>query len=35
AATRELLVAAHVSFPFGRVAIAGDVFRFIPAYWDY
>lgn len=35
AATRELLVAAHVSFPFGRVAIAGDVFRFIPAYWEY
>ena len=35
AETRELLVAAHVSFPFGRVAVAGDVFRFIPAYWDY
>ena len=35
AATRELLVAAHVSFPFGRVAVAGDIFRFIPAYWDY
>jgi len=35
AATRELLVAAHVSFPFGRVAIAGDVFRFVPAYWGY
>jgi glyoxylase-like metal-dependent hydrolase (beta-lactamase superfamily II) len=35
AASRELLVAAHVSFPFGRVAVAGDVFRFIPAYWDY
>ncbi len=35
AETRELLVAAHVSFPFGRVALAGDVFRFIPAYWDY
>jgi glyoxylase-like metal-dependent hydrolase (beta-lactamase superfamily II) len=35
AATRELLVAAHVSFPFGRVAVAGDAFRFIPAYWEY
>jgi glyoxylase-like metal-dependent hydrolase (beta-lactamase superfamily II) len=35
AASRELLVAAHVSFPFGRVALAGDVFRFIPAYWGY
>lgn len=35
AATRELLVASHVSFPFGRVAVAGEVFRFIPAYWDY
>lgn len=35
AATRELLVAAHVSFPFGRVAAAGDAFRFIPAYWEY
>ena len=27
AATREPLVAAHVSFPYGRVAVAGDVFR--------
>lgn len=35
AATRELLVAAHVSFPFGHVSVDGDVFRFIPAYWDY
>ena len=35
AATRELLVAAHVSFPFGRVAATGDAFRFIPAYWAY
>jgi glyoxylase-like metal-dependent hydrolase (beta-lactamase superfamily II) len=35
AASRELLVAAHVSFPFGRVATAGEVFRFIPAYWEY
>jgi glyoxylase-like metal-dependent hydrolase (beta-lactamase superfamily II) len=35
AESRELLVAAHVSFPFGRVAVAGDAFRFIPAYWEY
>jgi glyoxylase-like metal-dependent hydrolase (beta-lactamase superfamily II) len=35
AATREALVAAHVSFPFGHVAVAGDVFRFLPAYWAY
>jgi glyoxylase-like metal-dependent hydrolase (beta-lactamase superfamily II) len=32
----ELLAATHLSFPsVGRVAIAGDTFRFIPAYWDY
>ncbi len=36
AATGELLVATHLSFPsVGRVAIAGDAFRFVPAYWDY
>ena len=35
AANRESLVATHVSFPFGRVAVAGDVFRFVPAYWEY
>jgi glyoxylase-like metal-dependent hydrolase (beta-lactamase superfamily II) len=35
AATREPLVAAHVSFPYGRVAVAGDVFRWIPAMWEY
>ncbi len=35
AATGELLVGAHVSFPFCRVAIDGDVFRRIPAFWDY
>ncbi len=34
-ASREMLVAAHVSFPFGRVAADGDAFRFIPAYWGY
>jgi glyoxylase-like metal-dependent hydrolase (beta-lactamase superfamily II) len=32
----ELLVATHLSFPsIGRVAVAGDGFRFVPAYWDY
>lgn len=35
AASREPLVAAHVSFPYGRVAMAGDVFRWIPAMWEY
>ena len=35
AATGEPLVAAHLSFPFGRVAVAGDAFRWVPAFWDY
>ena len=36
AATRELLVAAHLPFPsVGRVAVAGDVFRWVPAIWEY
>jgi glyoxylase-like metal-dependent hydrolase (beta-lactamase superfamily II) len=36
AATREPLAAAHLSFPsLGRVAIAGDVFRCVPAAWGY
>jgi len=35
AAAREPLVAAHVSFPYGRVAVAGDVFRWIPTMWEY
>jgi glyoxylase-like metal-dependent hydrolase (beta-lactamase superfamily II) len=35
AATREPLVAAHVSFPYARVAVAGDVFRWVPAIWEY
>ena len=35
AETREPLVAAHVSFPYGRVAVAGDAFRWIPAMWEY
>jgi hypothetical protein len=24
-----------VSFPYARVAVAGDVFRFVPAIWEY
>jgi len=29
-------VAAHLSFPsVGRVAVAGDVFRFVPATWEH
>ncbi len=35
AATGEPLVAAHLSFPFGRVAVAGDVFRWVPTFWEY
>lgn len=35
AATGEPLVAAHLSFPFCRVATAGDVFRCVPALWDH
>jgi glyoxylase-like metal-dependent hydrolase (beta-lactamase superfamily II) len=36
AATREPLVAAHLPFPsVGRVAVAGNVFRFVPANWEY
>jgi glyoxylase-like metal-dependent hydrolase (beta-lactamase superfamily II) len=35
AATREPVVAAHVSFPYCRVARAGDVFRWVPAFWEY
>ena len=35
AATRQPLVPCHVSFPYGRVAVAGDAFRWVPAYWDY
>src|SRR5258705_413299 len=30
------LVAAHLSFPSaGQVAVAGDVFRFVPATWEH
>jgi glyoxylase-like metal-dependent hydrolase (beta-lactamase superfamily II) len=36
AANRELLVATHMPFPsIGHVAIAGDAFRWVPAFWDY
>jgi glyoxylase-like metal-dependent hydrolase (beta-lactamase superfamily II) len=36
AATGALMVATHLSFPsVGRVAVAGDAFRWVPAYWDY
>jgi len=35
AATGEPVVAAHLSFPFCRVAVAGDVFRWVPACWEY
>jgi len=29
-------VAAHLPFPsVGRVAVAGDVFRWVPADWQY
>jgi glyoxylase-like metal-dependent hydrolase (beta-lactamase superfamily II) len=35
AATREPLVAAHVSFPYSRVAVDGEVFRWVPAMWEY
>jgi len=36
AATGEQLVATHLPFPsVGRVAVEGDHFRWVPAYWDY
>jgi glyoxylase-like metal-dependent hydrolase (beta-lactamase superfamily II) len=36
ASTGELLVATHLPFPsVGRVAVAGDAFRWVPAFWDY
>jgi glyoxylase-like metal-dependent hydrolase (beta-lactamase superfamily II) len=36
AASGEPVVAAHLPFPsVGRVAIAGDAFRFVPAEWEY
>jgi glyoxylase-like metal-dependent hydrolase (beta-lactamase superfamily II) len=36
AATGGTLVATHMPFPsVGHVAVAGDVFRWVPAIWDY
>ena len=36
AATGELLAAAHLPFPsVGRVAVDGDVFRWVPAIWAH
>jgi glyoxylase-like metal-dependent hydrolase (beta-lactamase superfamily II) len=36
AATGEQLVATHLPFPsIGRVAVDGDAFRWVPAFWDY
>lgn len=36
AATREPVLAAHLPFPsLGRVALAGDAFRWVPTIWDY
>jgi glyoxylase-like metal-dependent hydrolase (beta-lactamase superfamily II) len=36
AASGEMMVATHLSFPsVGRVAVAGDAFRWVPSYWDY
>ena len=35
AATGEALVATHLSFPYCRVAAAGDGFRWVPAFWEY
>jgi glyoxylase-like metal-dependent hydrolase (beta-lactamase superfamily II) len=36
AETGASLVATHMPFPsVGRVAVAGDLFRWVPAWWDY
>jgi glyoxylase-like metal-dependent hydrolase (beta-lactamase superfamily II) len=36
AETGALLVATHMPFPsVGRVAAAGELFRWVPAWWDY
>jgi glyoxylase-like metal-dependent hydrolase (beta-lactamase superfamily II) len=36
AATGSWLVATHMPFPsIGRVAIAGDLYRWVPTWWDY
>jgi glyoxylase-like metal-dependent hydrolase (beta-lactamase superfamily II) len=36
AATGSWLVATHMPFPsIGRVAVAGDLYRWVPTWWDY
>jgi len=36
AANGEVLVATHLPFPsVGHVAVDGDAFRWVPAFWDY
>jgi glyoxylase-like metal-dependent hydrolase (beta-lactamase superfamily II) len=36
AETGEMLVATHLPFPsVGHVAVDGDVFRWVPVFWDY
>jgi len=36
AQTGEVLVATHMPFPsVGHVAVAGDAFRWVPAFWDF
>ncbi|MHA6205645.1 MBL fold metallo-hydrolase [Dyella soli] len=35
AESREPTVASHVSFPYCRVAVDGDIFRWVPALWEY
>lgn len=36
AANGELLVATHLPFPsIGHVAVEGNAFRWVPAFWDY
>ena len=36
AATGELMVATHLPFPsVGRVTVVGDIFRWVPVFWDY
>jgi glyoxylase-like metal-dependent hydrolase (beta-lactamase superfamily II) len=36
AQTGEMLMATHLPFPsVGRVAVDGDVFRWVPVFWDY
>lgn len=36
AGTGEMLVATHLPFPsVGRVSTDGDVFRWMPVFWDF